>query len=655
MGNLSSQEDDSYTDDSLMSERSARMRPSRGHNIPIEPPAADLSHLTEQERAHILSVLQRARDLQTRDERRVRDLEDDFSNYAASVLQRSSDATTTAEVDAAAGAAPVKQRDLCPICHQTELIPDPQPGTAQEGLSCGDCERIVCLQCGFYTPAITSDSAKKAHKLERMASYSQYEEMKTDHDRTHEGAISSPSPEGACAASVGPSRAISNQPRRTPTGGREKFNARTESAPPSKPPRSASQDDPSSPYSRTDTHQYPDGGQTAAVLSQALVHQDSNSTDAMTMSSASSAERMQETTTEESEIDFDEDEMMRQLLEMAGDKNTNVSTEPVGTEGEQIPGLPPPEYGEVEEETKDSTEQDLSNNNTVEDYATQHDGKQSYLQRRFGDLDVLYEEDTTAREPETSHESQEGVGSFSATTMLTERERELVQETGRNSRSKILSFSQRSSSADCTGDDEVKAKGAKGITSSSSFDSYEYHSDSEIKSSRSRLGRDMKDMSTLSGSDPKLVSDSESSNGDSINASKGTLEKLFVPQSSPDDFATDEKYRSVEDLTKIGKEDSVASGDADNGTTRVGTPAVGQPQFQYSKQKPNSLPRRRRSRPVMELPLSPIFDEEAGSPVDDLEHPAGDFSSPEYADPSLAEDSPFEYEYDDDADASQEG
>ncbi|XP_033646598.1 uncharacterized protein LOC117305823 isoform X2 [Asterias rubens] len=707
MGNLSSQEDDSYTDDSLMSERSARMRPSRGHNIPIEPPAADLSHLTEQERAHILSVLQRARDLQTRDERRVRDLEDDFSNYAASVLQRSSDATTTAEVDAAAGAAPVKQRDLCPICHQTELIPDPQPGTAQEGLSCGDCERIVCLQCGFYTPAITSDtetwlcnmcqrrrrfiatsglwhvgrrsngrfsgsklqrrssldetesalkrSAKKAHKLERMASYSQYEEMKTDHDRTREGAISSPSPEGACAASVGPSSAISNQPRRTPTGGREKFNARTETAPPSKPPRSASRDDPTSSYSRTDTHQYPDGGQTAAVLSQALVHQDSNSTDAMTMSSASSAERMQETTTEESEIDFDEDEMMRQLLEMAGDKNTNVSTEPVDTEGEQIPGQLSPDYGDVEEETKDNTEQDLSNNNTVEDYATQHDGKQSYLQRRFGDLDVLYEEDTTTREPGTSHESQEGVQSFSAKTMLTERERELVQETGRNSRSKILSFSQRSSSADCTGDDEVKANGAKGITSSSSFDSYEYHSDSEIKSSRSRLGRDMKDMSTLSGSDPRLVSDSESPNGDSINASKGTLEKLFVPQSSPDDFATDEKYRSVEDLTKIGKEDSVASGDTDNGTTRVGTPAVGQPQFQYSKQKPNSLPRRRRSRPVMELPLSPIFDEEAGSPDDDLEHPAGDFSSPEYADPSLAEDSPFEYEYDDDADASQEG
>ena len=61
-----------------------------------------------------------------------------------------------------------------------------------------------------------------------MASYSQYEEMKTDHDRTREGAISSPSPEGACAASVGPSSTISNQPRRTPTGGREKFNARTE-------------------------------------------------------------------------------------------------------------------------------------------------------------------------------------------------------------------------------------------------------------------------------------------------------------------------------------------------------------------------------------------------------------------------------------------
>ena len=76
MGNLSSQEDDSYyTDDSLslMSEQSTRMRPSRrGPNVPIEPPEADLSHLTEGERAHILSVLARARDLQARDERRVR-------------------------------------------------------------------------------------------------------------------------------------------------------------------------------------------------------------------------------------------------------------------------------------------------------------------------------------------------------------------------------------------------------------------------------------------------------------------------------------------------------------------------------------------------------------------------------------------------------
>lgn len=39
---------------------------------PPEMPEADLSHLTEEERAHIMSVLNRARNLQDREEQRVR-------------------------------------------------------------------------------------------------------------------------------------------------------------------------------------------------------------------------------------------------------------------------------------------------------------------------------------------------------------------------------------------------------------------------------------------------------------------------------------------------------------------------------------------------------------------------------------------------------
>ena len=376
----------------------------------------------------------------------------------------------------------------------------------------------------------------------------------------------------------------------------------------------------------------------------------------MTMSSASSAERMHETTTEESEVNFDEDEMMRQLLEMAGDDADNVSIRADDSDLDRVPVLMPRVCGETAEDDN-SADQDFSNNNMVDDYTaqpdSQPDGKQSYLQRRFGELDVLYEEEANTKEYGSSREILAGGEGMSATSMLTERERELIKETCRDSRSSKRGFTQRSSSADSARDDELKAKGSIDILGSS-FDSYEYHSDSEIKpTSKSRMSRDFQEMSNLSGSDPKLISAVDSPSRDSISSTKETLEKLFVPQSVPDEFAIDEKYRSVEDLTKIGKEESDTVSDPDNGSTRIATPAVGQPQFQYPRQKPNSLPRRRRSRPVMELPLSPIFDEETGSP--DLEHPAGDFSSPEYADPSLAEDSPFEYEYDDDADASQEG
>ncbi len=41
-------------------------------SVPQEPPEADLSHLTDEERAHIMSVLNRARGIQEREEQRVR-------------------------------------------------------------------------------------------------------------------------------------------------------------------------------------------------------------------------------------------------------------------------------------------------------------------------------------------------------------------------------------------------------------------------------------------------------------------------------------------------------------------------------------------------------------------------------------------------------
>ncbi len=74
------------------------------------------------------------------------DLEEDFTTYSRDVQRRSSDADAAGMV-----------YDRCPICHTTELVPDPQPGSANEGLACTDCDRLVCLQCGFYTPGIATD------------------------------------------------------------------------------------------------------------------------------------------------------------------------------------------------------------------------------------------------------------------------------------------------------------------------------------------------------------------------------------------------------------------------------------------------------------------------------------------------------------------
>ncbi|XP_071494066.1 uncharacterized protein [Diadema antillarum] len=142
------------------------------------PPEADLSHLTEEERAHILAVLSRAKDLQDKDEERVRILEDEFTKYTKDIKRRASDASSTAD------GAP---KNLCPVCNRTELDESAIPGSAQEGLECQDCERPVCLQCGFYTPSIASQSRERRKKLERGASFSANEDGRKPRSTLHRG------------------------------------------------------------------------------------------------------------------------------------------------------------------------------------------------------------------------------------------------------------------------------------------------------------------------------------------------------------------------------------------------------------------------------------------------------------------------------------
>ncbi|XP_078596755.1 uncharacterized protein LOC144873342 isoform X4 [Branchiostoma floridae x Branchiostoma japonicum] len=111
-----------------------------------EPPEADLSHLTEEERAQIESVLARAKELQHKEEQRVRELEQDYTTLAETVVQQAATKAPTPET----------AQKLCPICHTTELpaVSGSERGASgAEGRVCYDCERVVCVACGSMSPS----------------------------------------------------------------------------------------------------------------------------------------------------------------------------------------------------------------------------------------------------------------------------------------------------------------------------------------------------------------------------------------------------------------------------------------------------------------------------------------------------------------------
>ncbi|XP_019617633.1 PREDICTED: regulating synaptic membrane exocytosis protein 2-like [Branchiostoma belcheri] len=125
-----------------------------------EPPEADLSHLTQEERDQIEAVLARAKELQQKEEQRVRELEQDYTTLAETVVQQAATKAPTPEA----------ARKLCPICHTTELpangegrVINGAAGRAAngegrvtngaEGRVCYDCERVVCMACGSLSPS----------------------------------------------------------------------------------------------------------------------------------------------------------------------------------------------------------------------------------------------------------------------------------------------------------------------------------------------------------------------------------------------------------------------------------------------------------------------------------------------------------------------
>lgn len=66
-----------------------------------------------------------------------RELEDEYTSYAASVVRRASLVDSEEQ----------KEKNLCPICHLKDMGGENQN-------ACVDCERIVCVDCGSYETSL---------------------------------------------------------------------------------------------------------------------------------------------------------------------------------------------------------------------------------------------------------------------------------------------------------------------------------------------------------------------------------------------------------------------------------------------------------------------------------------------------------------------
>ncbi|XP_013412341.1 uncharacterized protein LOC106175070 isoform X3 [Lingula anatina] len=112
---------------------------------PVDPPEPDLSHLTEEEKAQITAVLERARWMHEEEETAARQLEEEYSSYAAKVVRRASLAETEK-----------KGAQLCPICHKTELTEGPDRIRFGQNV-CKDCARFICEKCGSFDTSLTTN------------------------------------------------------------------------------------------------------------------------------------------------------------------------------------------------------------------------------------------------------------------------------------------------------------------------------------------------------------------------------------------------------------------------------------------------------------------------------------------------------------------
>ncbi|XP_041347327.1 protein piccolo-like [Gigantopelta aegis] len=126
--------------------RTRSSAPSTRAPSPVEPPEPDLSHLTPEEIAKIKEVMDRARNMQTDDQRRARQLEEEYIEYATKMereasLSELSDCSTS----------------LCPVCNKVDVVASDDVSKSGPYV-CADCGKVTCSTCGVFDNSLTSNA-----------------------------------------------------------------------------------------------------------------------------------------------------------------------------------------------------------------------------------------------------------------------------------------------------------------------------------------------------------------------------------------------------------------------------------------------------------------------------------------------------------------
>ncbi|XP_070557970.1 uncharacterized protein [Ptychodera flava] len=724
MGNQNSGEDSaSYTTtDFDESDLYSLIAQSSRAPSPMEPPEADLSHLTEEERSHITEVLERARQLQDRDEQRVRELEEEYTAFAENIVRRAS--LTGMETD------------LCPICLTTELVlgaPSAGDPNTDRGTVCEDCERRVCRKCGSTAVSIATKKdkwlchmcQKRRHlytssgmwyhgtrpALSRCSSVEEALSVMGASERRS----STPISEDSCIGAAGEERERKQLEHSESSEERPESESRSRGVGQSSSDEdgcksSNAKDTGARPKTRTEPQDIPDKSE---------IRQDEQSLDNVSPSSTYDSGLGASTkipSTDDMEVEeqrlqsdriqslslhrqgttesLDDDEMQRQLLDMAVG-SCSLDDDEMQRQLLEMAGLGSEDQDETDDTCQTIPPGEISQSDDVpvgdRDGAYGEESPISTIPAKASSVSVSADRsadrtDTASAAPETRTETitdreetkQDSESAKLTQYILTNSTKNImsIKNMIRQFEYKSASFDDEALTRDMSKTGAGKADGrtvTRGrLRKSGSLDSktsgtflfdnpvsmkptrkhdprwrHESLSDSEIRSGGKHIPIDtsslVRSKASLAKSDSTLASKGRpdlSGLGTSIsvesgigsmeselNGKNGKSASPSINTSSVQDVqeGPEIRYQSFHDLRKVGTEEPTPSAQQ--------TP-------QYNRQKPLNLPKRRRAKPVMEIPLSPIWDVEIVTPESD--HPAGEFQSPEYSNPELAEESPIE-------------